>query len=129
MSDIDKVLVGRKYGASHRVSNSNFLLFLRDEPLTLRECQEISLNDLIKINAARHKARVYITIRPLAKIRSMVNDVLQSSPSSASNHKNRKFMSHSSTSLCSKSPVVSLPSEGFAPCPEALESPGIARIT
>lgn len=77
-SAIDKLLTGRKYDVPHWVSEAYLPLCQRDEALSLEECERLTLKEVVKINEARHKARVYTGIRPVADVRLTVGDVLQS---------------------------------------------------
>lgn len=79
-SAIDKLLMGRKYDVSRWVSEAYVELCQRDEPLTLAECDKLSLVDIVNINSARHKARLYTGMRPFADIQCIIEGFLEPSP-------------------------------------------------
>lgn len=79
-SAIDKLLMGRNYDVSHWITEAYVAVCQRDEPLTLAECDKLSVVDIVGINSARHKARVYTGMRPLGEIQSVIDDILEPSP-------------------------------------------------
>lgn len=62
---------------SHWISEAYIALCERNEQLTLDECRQLSLEDVVSINDAHHEARAYTGLHPAERIRVVVERILQ----------------------------------------------------
>lgn len=82
VSPIDKLLAGRTYDVPHWISEAYVALCERATQLTLDECRQLSLEDVVNVNNARHEARVrfHAGVQPIDKVRAIVERILRPPP-------------------------------------------------